>query len=313
MMIKQCLCTMVLVAFVAPAFAAVEWMTDLGSACKKADAEQKAVLVEFTGSDWCGWCIKFKRDVLKTPDFEQYIEGKFVPVEIDVPNNAARVGGAQQLEANKRVCREYGVESFPTLMVLTPDGRVAGGVVGGVELPQVLEGLTTALENVQQLKVADTRQGREKLQTLMGVYERLNVDFEPAAQKLLAEIVAADTEDSMGLREQVRAQQERAALEARMKAVEHDEAALLALIEEELPKASAVNVQLLEDTRINIVQSHIYSDFAKAATVEDVLRIKHRMLTELLPVLPAGDRAEVKAQIELEFADPQKMLELLRQ
>ena len=145
------------------------------------------------------------------------------------------------------------------------------------------------------------------------MYERLQDEFEGPAKKLLAEIVEADTEDSLGLRAQVQRQQEREALEARMNAVAHDEAALLALIEEEISKASPELQQLLEDTRINIVQGHIYNDFAKVQTVEDVLRIKQRLLQNLVPILPAADRAEIKAQIEHEFSNPQAMLDMLRQ
>lgn len=312
-MIKNCLLLLVAVFFIAPALAAAEWMTDVESAQKKAKAEHKVVLVDFTGSDWCGWCIKIRRDVLDTPAFEQYVQDKFVLVEIDVPNDAKRVGGAQQLESNKRLCARYGVDTFPTLLVLTPDGRVAGGVVGGADMEQVRKGLELALCNVQLLQQAASQQGVHKLRTLLCVYQNMEEDFPIAAQKLLAEIVEADTDDSLGLREQVSLQQERAALEARMQAVAHDEAKLLALIEEELPHASPANAQLLQDTAINIVQSHIYQDFANVKTVEDVLQIKHRLLTELLPLLPEEDRPEIQSQIELEFADPQKVLEMMLQ
>ena len=304
---------LVMSACVAPAFAAVEWYTDLAAAQKQAAAEAKNVLVSFTGSDWCSWCMKLRRDVLEKPAFAQYIANKLVPVEIDVPHQPARVGGAQQLEANKKICARYGVDTFPTLLVITADGRAAGGVVGCSEWEDVEVKLDAALDNVEQLQLADTQQGLPKLQTLLGVYRRLQENFETPAKKLLADIVAADMEDSLGLRAQMLMQQERVALEARLNAVAHDEAALLALIEEEIPKASPELLPLLEDTRINIIQGRIYQDFAKVQTVEDVLRIKQRLLQDLVPVLPAEDRAEIKAQIEQEFADPQKMLDLHRQ
>ena len=101
--------------------------------------------------------------------------------------------------------------------------------------------------------------------------------------------------------------------EINQKGIWSEKTALLAQIQEEIPKVSPELLQLLEDTRINIIQGRIYQDFAKVQTIEDVLRIKQRLLLELVPVLPAEDRAEIKAQIELEFADPQNMLDLHRQ
>ena len=300
-------------AWVTPAFADVEWETELESAQQKAAAEAKNVLISFTGTDWCSWCIKFRRDVLSRLAFEQYIADKFVPVEIDVPNNPARVGGAKQQEANKKICERYGVDTFPSLLVTTADGQAAGGVVGGADWEQVEDELNIALDNVRLLHLANTQQGHTRLQTLLEVYHCLQDKFEAPAKKLLAEIVETDTEDALGLRSQMLLLQEHDALEARLNAVAHDEAALLALIQEEIPKVSPELLQLLEDTRINIIQGRIYQDLAKVQTIEDVLRIKQRLLLELVPVLPAEDRAEIKAQIELEFADPQKMLDLHRQ
>ena len=43
------------------------------------------VLLDFTGSDWCGWCIKFKKEALDTPEFSDYAAKSFVLVEVDFP------------------------------------------------------------------------------------------------------------------------------------------------------------------------------------------------------------------------------------
>ena len=51
-------------AFAKLCAAEAEWLTDLPTALAKAKAEQKMVLLDFTGSDWCGWCIKFNKEVL---------------------------------------------------------------------------------------------------------------------------------------------------------------------------------------------------------------------------------------------------------
>ena len=159
----------VMAACLAPGWGAVEWLTDYDAAQKKAAAEHKSVLINFTGSDWCGWCIKLRREVLDRPAFEQYIADKFVPLEIDVPNNPKRVGGVQKLDANKQLCGRFGVDTFPTLMVVTADGKVAGGVAGGADdMQQVEKGLDAARDNARQLQLAASQQGLLRLQSLMG-------------------------------------------------------------------------------------------------------------------------------------------------
>ena len=66
-------------------FGAAAWSTDLARAQARAKAEGKAVLLNFTGSDWCGWCIKLRRDVFLKPDFEAYARTNLVLVEVDFP------------------------------------------------------------------------------------------------------------------------------------------------------------------------------------------------------------------------------------
>ena len=62
------------------------WLTDLAQAQAQAKAGHKIVLLDFTGSDWCGWCIKFKKEVLETPEFLSYAAKNVVLVEVDFPN-----------------------------------------------------------------------------------------------------------------------------------------------------------------------------------------------------------------------------------
>ena len=52
--------------------AELQWMTDAPKALAIAKAENKLVMLDFTGSDWCGWCIKLNKEVFSTPDFADY-------------------------------------------------------------------------------------------------------------------------------------------------------------------------------------------------------------------------------------------------
>src|SRR5215510_5062596 len=65
----------------------VEWLTDARAAQNKAKAENKLVLLDFTGSDWCGWCIKLKREVFDQPEFAQFAGSRLVMVTVDFPKN----------------------------------------------------------------------------------------------------------------------------------------------------------------------------------------------------------------------------------
>ena len=62
------------------------WLTDLPKAEAQAKAENKIVLLDFTGSDWCGWCIKFKKEVLDTAEFQEYATRLGKPTEHKSPD-----------------------------------------------------------------------------------------------------------------------------------------------------------------------------------------------------------------------------------
>jgi len=104
------------------------WLTDLPKAQAQAKAENKIVLIDFTGSDWCGWCIKFKKDVLDTPEFKEYAAKNVVLVELDFPSKKEQ--SAELKKANKALQDKYKVEGFPTFVVLDKDGKEIGRQVG---------------------------------------------------------------------------------------------------------------------------------------------------------------------------------------
>src|SRR5689334_20082390 len=62
------------------------WGTGLPAAQAQARKENKLVLINFTGSDWCGWCKKLQKEVFSTKEFEQYAKDNVVLVEIDFPD-----------------------------------------------------------------------------------------------------------------------------------------------------------------------------------------------------------------------------------
>ena len=126
---KKTLFTVLLAALTLPLAAAeLDWQTDLPKALAKAKADKKMVFVNFTGSDWCGWCIKLKKEVFDTKQFADYAKDNLVLVELDFPRSKEQ--SAELKKANAKLQKEYAVRGFPTLLVLSGEGKELWKQVG---------------------------------------------------------------------------------------------------------------------------------------------------------------------------------------
>jgi thioredoxin-related protein len=101
--------------------AELNWLTDYDAALKQARTEGKLVLIDFTGSDWCIWCIKLKREVFDTREFGAFANANLVLLEVDFPRRKAQT--EQQRAKNSVLQSRYGVEGYPTVIVANPDGH----------------------------------------------------------------------------------------------------------------------------------------------------------------------------------------------
>ena len=108
-----------------------EWLTDVPKALDRAKAEKKVVLLDFTGSDWCGWCKRFDKEVFSTTEFKAYSTKNLVLVEVDFPNQKKL--GPELKKANDGLKNKYKVDGFPTFVVLNGEGREIGRQVGYLE------------------------------------------------------------------------------------------------------------------------------------------------------------------------------------
>ena len=120
------LACLVSLAFAASAFA--EWKTDFAAAQAAAKKENKLMLLDFTGSDWCGWCVKMKKDTLDQKAFLDYAARHLVLVEVDFPQRK-KISAAQR-KANEALQAKYGVEGFPTFVIADGNGKELGRHVG---------------------------------------------------------------------------------------------------------------------------------------------------------------------------------------
>ncbi|MEM7791812.1 MAG: thioredoxin family protein [Verrucomicrobiota bacterium] len=103
-------------------YAGSGWMTDFEAAKAKAKAENKPLLLDFTGSDWCGWCIKLDKEVFSQDAFKAYAKDSLVLVELDFPRGKEQSDALK--EQNKALAEKYGIRGFPTIVVLSPEGEL---------------------------------------------------------------------------------------------------------------------------------------------------------------------------------------------
>lgn len=105
-------------------FAGEGWLTDFEAATVKAKAENKPLLLDFTGSDWCGWCIKLKGEVFTKEAFKSYAEDELVLVELDFPRSKPQSDAVKA--QNEALAQKYGIRGFPTIVLLSPEGELVG-------------------------------------------------------------------------------------------------------------------------------------------------------------------------------------------
>lgn len=100
------------------------WHTSLPTAQAKAKEGSKLVLLDFTGSDWCGWCKKLNKEIFQTPEFTEYAKKNLELVEVDFPQRKKQTPDLKR--ANQALQAKYGVQGYPTLIILNSAGKKVG-------------------------------------------------------------------------------------------------------------------------------------------------------------------------------------------
>lgn len=328
-------------AIVAPAFAA-EWMNDWEAAKARAASENKALLVNFTGSDWCVHCKRLRKAVLDTPAFLDYAQDKFILMEVDMPHNTPQPESLSR--QNQQLCHEYCIAGFPTVLVISPEGRLYGGLPGAVlDIKTVQHQLDVALENGRKLAVADKLEGEERARLLYQVYQSLPESFR-VPSKLGEVLLEADPDNVTGFRTEVDVRQQWHEISVRLEAAGTDPAMHRAVVTEALKTALPANrvklqamleqldfcdiyrqveeladtpekaVALLETKAKEVPQSILGEVLAlkaemqilAAKDVQDILAAKAAM-EESYTYSPPSD--QYRAYQEKRFADPSALLE----
>jgi len=129
------------------------WSEDFAKSAALAKTSGKFMLLDFSGSDWCSWCKKLDKEVFRQTEFKEYAADHLVTILIDSPRS--RTLKKETLEQNEHLMRKYGIQGFPTIILLSPDGELAGQTgyqYGGAE--KYVEHLKGIITDYQKSKEA---------------------------------------------------------------------------------------------------------------------------------------------------------------
>jgi len=111
------------------------WLEDFQKAKDLAVSLKRPILIDFTGSDWCGWCMKLDREVFSTPQFKRLAKRSVILMKVDLPRKKKLP--ADVLKQNRQLAQKFGVRGFPTLVLVDASGtekrRIGGFPSGGLK------------------------------------------------------------------------------------------------------------------------------------------------------------------------------------
>lgn len=179
------------------------WSHDVAASLAKAAAEKKDVLMDFTGSDWCGWCIKLVKEVFSQEGFYEAASKDFVLVELDFPRQKELAPEVKQ--QNNEWKNKLGVSGYPTIMLTDATGKPyaqTGYRPGGkdVYLKHLAELRAIRVERDEALTKAAALTGVEKAKQLDAALSKIPAQLVALTYGDIAkQIVALDPENQAGL------------------------------------------------------------------------------------------------------------------
>jgi hypothetical protein len=184
-----------------------EWITSFEEAKAKAQKENKDILVNFTGSEWCTWCIRLSQEVFSQPEFAEYAKKQFILVEADFPMSP--LGQPEAIDPqHQEMADTYEFQGFPTIMLFDKQGRPfaqTGYQPGGAAAynPHLEEFRLARVDRDTAIAAADTLAGSERAKKLDDALGNLPTDLLfPAYESVVEEIIKLDADNTAELRSQ---------------------------------------------------------------------------------------------------------------
>jgi protein disulfide-isomerase len=101
-----------------------DWTNSLPAAVATAKRLDLPILADFTGSDWCPWCIKLRKEVFDTPEFRAWAPNNVVLLELDFPQTIAQP--APLKKQNKDLAGRFQITGYPTVIFMDAEGNKLG-------------------------------------------------------------------------------------------------------------------------------------------------------------------------------------------
>jgi thioredoxin-related protein len=103
----------------------VTWSGDFTAAQKQAAQEHKLIMINFSGSDWCGPCIRLRKEILESSTFENYASDHLVLVRADFPRQKKNQLSKEQVKLNEALADKYNPDGkFPYTLLVDENGKV---------------------------------------------------------------------------------------------------------------------------------------------------------------------------------------------
>ena len=184
----------------------LEWRTNFQAAQSQAKAQNKTLLLAFTGSDWCPICKKLNDEVFSKPPFAAAAPKRFVLVSVDFPHEKKLPDAVK--EQNGKLAKRYGINIYPRVLLVKPDGElmaIAGYMPGGAEnyvklLADLLKTYDSVTKMRAQLPDAAGLDRARLMDQLIGGYMKLGNEI-PALGAWRKQIVALDSDNQAGLKQ----------------------------------------------------------------------------------------------------------------
>lgn len=101
-----------------------DWEMDFKKASASAKTSDRYMLLDFSGSDWCGWCMKLEKEVFKKTEFKNFAKQNLVCVLLDFPREKKQSKTLK--EQNAELAKKYKIQGYPTVIILSPEGELVG-------------------------------------------------------------------------------------------------------------------------------------------------------------------------------------------
>ena len=196
------------------------WQTDFAAAKAQAVKENKLLLLDFTGSDWCGWCTKLKKEVFSQDLFQKEAPKDFILVELDFPQKSQLEEKLAQ--QNKALSKKYEIGGFPSIILVDAEGvefARTGYQAGGAKA--YLDSLKGFVKNYRQAQVLKGEAAKldgvakaQKLDQAIALLVKNGSKYDYS--KLSDEIIALDKDGKAGLRVKYELPRKLSAIEAQL-------------------------------------------------------------------------------------------------